>query len=358
MAASPELKLFVFPGGIDPDVLAVGGEPVPYARTDEFAATTLESEKWLLDLLGCTGGRLVSYTASGTAAMEAVISNLVAPADRILAVEGGTFGRRWVEMLRAYPNAALDVVSVPFGEDPDYEALERQLAGGRYRFLFMQHHETSSGVKFDIPRLGAACAAAGTLFAVDAISSFLADDFSMDRFGIDAAILSSHKGLCLPPGLGFVALSRRALEVPFQKRNVYFDFQENLKSLARGHPLFTPAVQLYLQLHKRLENIRTRGADSVVAGVREKAERFRELLAAEQRPVIAKTPSNCLTSFNLRCPARDLVPLLTAEGTYIMPSSAPNQVRVAHLGTCTVEDHRRLLVRINELERQLTGARA
>jgi hypothetical protein len=82
------------------------------------------------------------------------------------------------------------------------------------------------------------------------------------------------------------------------------------------------------------------------------------MLAEEDRPTIARTPSNCLTSFNLRVPARDLVPILTAEGTYIMPSSAPNQVRVAHLGTSTVEDHRRLLGRINELERQLTGARA
>jgi len=352
------VKLFVFPGGIDPEVLAIGGEPVPYARTDEFAATTLESEAWLLEMLECTGGRLVSYTASGTAAMEAVIANLVAPSDRVLAVEGGTFGKRWVEMLRSYPHAELDVVSVPFGEDPDYERLERMIAGGRYRFLFLQHHETSSGVRFDVPRLGAACAAAGTLLAVDAISSFLADNFSMDRFGIDVTVLSSHKGLCLPPGLGFVALSRRALEQPFQKRNAYFDFEENLKSLKRGHPLFTPAVQLYLQLHKRLEIIRCRGVGAVVADVRAKAIEFRRMLAAEDRPVIARTPSNCLTSFNLRVAARDLVPTLTAEGTYIMPSSAPNQVRVAHLGTSTVEDHRQLLVRINELERQLTGARA
>lgn len=352
------MKLFVFPGGIDPEVLVIGGEPVPYARTDEFAATTLESEAWLLELLGCTGGKLISYTASGTAAMEAVIANMVAPSDRILAIEGGTFGKRWVEMLRAYPHAHLDVVSVPFGEDPDYEGLERRITEGRYNYLFLQHHETSSGVRFDVARLGAACVATGTLVAVDAISSFLADDFSMDRFGIDATVLSSHKGLCLPPGLGFIALSRRALEVPFQKRNAYFDFAENLKSLKRGHPLFTPAVQLYLQLHKRLELVRCRGMEAVIDDVRRKALDFRTMLAAEDRPIIARTPSNCLTSFNLRVPARDLVPILTAEGTYIMPSSAPNQVRVAHLGTSTVEDHRRLLVRINELERQLTGARA
>ncbi len=358
MGARAVLRLFVFPGGIDPVVLAVGGLPVPYARTDEFAATTLESEQWLLQLLDCTGGRLVSYTASGTAAMEAVISNFATPADRILAIEGGTFGKRWVEMLRAYPHATVDVVSVPFGEDPDYEAVEQRIATGRYRFLFMQHHETSSGVRFDVKRLGAACRAAGTLFAVDAISSFLADDISMDRFGIDAAVLSSHKGLCLPAGLGFVALSGRALEVPFQKRNIYFDFAENLKSLGRGHPLFTPAVQLYLQLHKRLETIRARGVESVVAEVANKAGHFRALLAAEGRSTIARTPSNCLTSFNLRCPARELVTRLTAEGTYIMPSAAPNQVRVAHLGTSTVEDHHDLLVRINELENQLTGVRA
>lgn len=351
-------RLFVFPGGIEPDVLAIGSEPVPYARTDAFAAGVLESEAWLLDLLGCSGGRLVSYTASGSAAMEAVISNLVAPDDRVLAIEGGTFGRRWVEMLRSYPHAALDVVSVPFGRDPDYDQVQRKLGEGGYRYLFVQHHETSSGLRFDVARLGTMCAAAGTLLAVDAISSFLADDFSLDRFGIDAAVLSSHKGLCLPPGLGFVALGPRALEVPFQRRSVYFDFTENLKSLKRGHPLFTPAVQLYLQLHRRLENIRARGVDAIVAEVHAKAEMFRGLLQAEGRVLIADTPSNCLTSFNLRCPARDVVTRLAAEGSYIMPSAEPRQVRVAHLGTSSIEDHRRLHERIIDFERQLTGAAA
>jgi aspartate aminotransferase-like enzyme len=351
-------RFFVFPGGIEPEVLAIGCRPVPYARTDEFAAMVLESEAWLLDLLDCTGGRLVSYTASGSAAMEAVVSNLVSATDRVLAVEGGTFGRRWVDMLRLHPHGQVDVEHVPFGMDLDYARMETLLRAGRYRFLFIQHHETSSGARFDVERLGAMCAAAGTVFAVDAIGSFLADDLSMDQFGIDAAVLSSHKGLCLPPGLAFVALSGKALELPPQRRTAYLDFAANLESLRRGHPLFTPAVQIYLQLHRRLALVRRVGADRVIAEVSSKARDFRSLINGAGRAIVPETPSNCLTSFRVRCDARALVARLAADGWFIMPSAEPDQVRVAHLGTATLHDHRELFERILEIEHQLCGVYA
>lgn len=350
-------RLFVFPGGIDPEVLAIGGEEVPYARTDRFASMVLEIESLLLAMLGCGGGRLLSFTASGTAAMEAVVANLVGPTDRVLAVEGGTFGRRWVDMLTFYAPGQVDVEHVPFGRDLDYERVEARLAAGGYSMLFIQHHETSSGVRFDVPRLGAACTRLGALFAVDAIGSFLADEFSMDRFGVDVAVLSSHKGLCVPPGLAFVALGRRALGRPYARRGAYLDFADNLESLARGHPLFTPAVQLYRQLHRRLELLGRVGVEAVVDEVRAKALGFRRLLEADGREMVAASPSNCLSSFLVRCPARELVSRLADEGFFIMPSAEARQVRVAHLGTATHEDHRELFSRILDIERRLTGAR-
>jgi aspartate aminotransferase-like enzyme len=350
-------RLFVFPGGIDPEVLAVGSEPVPYARTDTFAASVLESERWLLQLLGATGGRLVSYTASGSAAMEAVVSNLVGPEDRVLVISAGTFGKRWVDLVSRYPHATLDVEQPPFGADLDYDRIERRLRQGNYRILLMQHHETSSGALFDVARLGRVCREAGTLLAVDAISSFLSDDFSMDRFGIDAVVLSSHKGLCLPPGLGFVGLGPKALDTSWQQRGLYLDFRANLNSLKRGHPLYTPAVTLYLQLHRRLQLIREQGVAAVIDAVRRKALGFRRLLEADDRTMVAASPSNCLSSFHVRCAARDVVPRLAADGWFIMQSAEPTQVRVAHLGTSTMDDHRELLARIIEIERQVPGAR-
>lgn len=357
----PELigkpKLFVFPGGIDPDVLAIGGRPVPYARTERFAATVLESQRWLLDMLGCADGQLVSFTASGTAAMESVVSNLVGSADNVLVIEGGTFGKRWVHMLSMYPHKRIDVEHVPFGKDLDYGRIEELLSIGEYRVLFMQHHETSSGVRFDVERLGAACKATGTLFVVDAISSFLADEFSMGRFGIDAAVISSHKGLCLPPGLSFVALGPRVLREPYERRGVYLDFAENLESLRRGHPLFTPAVQLHLQLHQRLQNIRESGIAEVIGAVRRKAVSFRRMLEADNRVMVTTAPSNCLSSFYVDCAALDLVLRLAADGFFIMPSMEPQQVRVAHLGTSSVEDHQELYARIVQHERQISGKR-
>lgn len=344
-------RLFVFPGGIDPDVLAIGSEPVPYARTDQFAAMVIEIEGLMLPLLGCSDGRLLSLTASGSAAMEAAVSNLVGADSRVLVIEGGTFGKRWVDMIQRYSNGRIDVEHVPFGADLDYDRIERLVREGSYNMLFMQHHETSSGVKFDVSRIGPVCRVAGTLLVVDAISSFLADEFSMDDANIDVAILSSQKGLCLPPGLSFVVLGRETLRMTqLHRRGSYFDFVDNLDSLARGHPLFTPAVQLYRQLHRRLLKVTEGGVQNFVNDVRAKAIAFRELLNADGRPQIVSSPSNCLTSFNLRGPTRVIIDGLATAGFYVMPSSQPHQVRVAHLGTSTQDDHQMLFQAIRDLE--------
>ena len=351
-------KLFVFPGNIEPDVLAAGHGQVPYARTQQFGSLVIECERWLLHLLGCTGGRVIPLTASGTAAMEAIVANITDEDSQILAVDGGTFGKRWVEMLRLYPHARVDVVNAPFGKDLDYGRMEEMLTHGRYRALFMQHHETSSGALFNVARLGATCRKVGTLFVVDAISSFLADEFSMDEFAIDAAVISSHKGLCLPPGLAFVVLSERLLSEPFQRRCTYLDFTENLRSLERGQTLFTPAVLAFLQLHWRLQGFAERGVSTVIESVSAKAMAFRALLLKDRRVMVSEVPSNCLTSFRLKCGARDLVTRLAQSGWYVLPSSEQDQIRVAHLGASSVLDHDMLYERICEIEDKLCGGTA
>jgi aspartate aminotransferase-like enzyme len=348
-----DAKLFVFPGRIEEDVLRAGAGQVPYARTQRFGSIVLECEELLLELLGCSAGRVVQLTASGTAAMEAVVANLSSPDTRILVVDGGTFGRRWVGMLQMYPHRAIDVVRTPFGADLDYEHIESLLSKGDYRALFMQHHETSSGVLYDVRRLGSACRASRTLFVVDAISSFLADDFAMDDFGVDAAVLSSHKGLCLPPGLAFVALGAQMLDERFSRCSTYFDFAENLASLSRGQPLFTPAAQIFLQLHRRLQLIVEQGLTPLLSALEEKASCFRELLSSDGRQMIPEVPSNCQSSFRVRCNGRDLTQKLAESGWFVMASSDEDQLRVAHLGMSTVAEHGLLYQQLCEAEESL-----
>ena len=247
------MKLFVFPGQIESDILELGAQQVPYARTDEFGALVKSCERDLLRLTDCPDGRVISLTSSGTAAMEAVVANLVGENDRVLVVNAGTFGQRWVELVRRYPHASMDAVA--WETDADDERVENMIQSGGYQVVFMQHHETSTGALLDVSRVGNACRRNGALCVVDAIGSFLADPFSMREMHVDVAVVSSQKGLCLPPGLSFVLLGSRALSIPFHQRGLYLDFKMNLESLQRGQPLFSPAALLFLQLRKRLDGI-------------------------------------------------------------------------------------------------------
>lgn len=340
------MKLFVFPGNIEPEILLVGSRQVPYARTEGFGELVLSCERDLLRLLGCSSGQVIPFTASGTGAMEAAVVNLLGENDRVLVLSGGTFGERWAELVRRYSHSRMDVCEI--GYQPDYENLEQRIRNGGYRAVFMQHHETSTGSLYDVARIGAVCREVGTLCVVDVIGSFLADPFYMDEMHVDVAITSSQKGLCLPPGLSFVALNDIARKAIRGHSGLYFDFKENLASLDRGQPLFSPPSLLFLQLRKRLDAIPS--PDVVISQVAAKARAFRNCLVADRRAMIPTVASNCLTSFRVSGDARRLCRALECDGWYVLPSREGDQIRVAHLGETTEHDHIALYTRISNLE--------
>ena len=178
------IKSYVFPGDIDEQIASIGAKPFIYMRTDEFSGINLESERMLLELIHCSAGRTIIYTGSGTGAMSAVVENYVSTRSKAFVVDGGSFGHRWYDLCLYYGLPAVDY-KVEFGKDLDYDALESALAGSGADTLLVQHHETSSGVLFDIRRIGEICRRLGVSLVVDVISSFLAEDFSMDEVGAD-----------------------------------------------------------------------------------------------------------------------------------------------------------------------------
>ena len=115
---------YVFPGDLDKEIAAVGSQPIPYMRTEEFSKINLESERILLDLIHCHGGRTIIYTGSGTGAMSAVVENYVSTKGKALVINGGSFGRRWVSLCEYYGVPVVDF-KVPFAKDIDYDELER-----------------------------------------------------------------------------------------------------------------------------------------------------------------------------------------------------------------------------------------
>ena len=259
------MKSYVFPGDIDPAIMAIGAEPIPYMRTQEFSDIVLDSERILLSLIGCKGGRTIIYTGSGTGAMSAVVENYVTTKKKALVIDGGSFGHRWWDLCRYYGVEQIHY-EVPFAKDIDYEDLEKTVAEGRPDVFLCQHHETSTGELFNLKKISAICRKYGVSLVVDVISSFLAEELDMDELGIDIAVTSTQKGLNIPPGLSILFFSERLRDYPFAHHGYYWDFEENFSNLRRGQTPYSPATTLYLQLHARLPAVGGEVHQHAVAG--------------------------------------------------------------------------------------------
>ena len=331
------MKSFVFPGNIEQEILNIGAQQIPYMRTEAFSAIVKECEQIMLDLMGCPGGRVIFYSASGTAAMDATVACYVSTQQKAFAIAGGSFGKRW-HTLCEYYHIPCDIFEVPFAKDIDYQALEEAIGKSKPDVLLCQHHETSSGQLFNMDEISRICQKYNIRLIVDAISSFLADPYSMDKSKIDMTIISSQKGLNIPPGLSFIILSPEMAEQKFANRNFYLDFDENLKNLVRGQTPYSPATSLFLQLHARLKQLQTNGITTVMEKVKENALRFRQRCAKYGWDVPAATPSNCITGFYVKKDGYAIFKELLKQDIFIMPGGINNFLRVSHLGCQTPED--------------------
>lgn len=337
------MKLFVFPGNLEPEIRALGAQEVPYARTAVFGDLVRRCHHRLAELAGSQTAHVLSFTASGTGAIEALLAGWGPRWRRLLVLHAGTFGHRWFEMA-THLGLETEDLSWPVHDEPPWETIETAVSSRRPDAVLAVHHETSTGELLDLSRLGALCHSANVRLLVDAIGSFLADPFQMDEWHVDAAALSSQKGLCLPPGLSFL-LTRPTLGPPAERSlSYYFDPSRHLESFQRGQPPWSPAAQLYLQLDARLNSLHDAGtAQNQVAT---KARAFRECLAALNWLPAARRPSDCLTTLRFTTSASPLVTALAEDGWFILPTPDASLVRIAHLGAATLDDHRELADRL------------
>lgn len=344
------MESYVFPCEIEPDMRQIAAGEIPYMRTSEFSDIVKECERNLLALAKCQGGRAIIYTASGTGAMDAVVTNYVSAKGSAHVIVGGSFGRRWRELCRYYDIPATST-EVEFARDLDYDALDSTIAESKPAVLLCHHHETSTGQRFDLQKLSAICRRHGVSLVVDAVSSFLSEPLDMDACGIDVLVTSSQKGLNIQPGLSIVLLSAHLNDFEFAHRSYYFDFAENLRNLTRGQTPYSPATMLFLQLQERLRRlIATGGAEANIERVARRARHFRELCDKYgwERP--AETPANCITGFFVRRNADRLFREMIARGYFIMPGGTPAYFRVAHLGEQTDAQLDALAAAIHEIE--------
>ena len=240
----PEKRYLMTPGPtpVPPEVLAAMGEPVVHHRSPEFRPVFERTLARLREVFR-TERDVLMFTASGTAAMESTLANLVDPQERVCVVSAGNFGERWVEIARAYA-ADVDVVEYDWGAVPD----PADLAGRDAKLVLLTHSETSTGVVADVQALAAAAKANGSLVAVDAVSSLGAVPLETDAWGLDVVVSGSQKALMTPPGLAFAAVSEDATAARASAPRYYLDWERTGKAQAKLDAAYTPAVSVIAAL--------------------------------------------------------------------------------------------------------------
>jgi alanine-glyoxylate transaminase/serine-glyoxylate transaminase/serine-pyruvate transaminase len=238
-------------------VLHAIARPTIDHRGPAFAQMTFELLPALGRVFGTTGP-VVIFSSSGTGAWEAALVNLLVPGDRVLAFDHGHFARLWHQLAS---RLGLDSELAPgdwrHAVDPAV-VHERLAADGEHRIraVLVVHNETSTGVTSDIPAVRAAIDAAGhpALLIVDVISALGSVDYRHDEWGVDVTVGGSQKGLMLPPGLGFNAISERALHAATRggDRRSYFDWSAIIAANRTGSFPYTPATNLLFGLREAL----------------------------------------------------------------------------------------------------------
>lgn len=331
--------------------LAIGGERTPYFRTAEFSEVMLENERLMLEFTGAgEGARAVFLTGSGTAGMEATVLNVLSEDDRVLVINGGSFGTRFCQICEVH-GIPHDEVKLEMGRQVRAADLA-PFDGKGYTALLVNKHETSTGVLYDMDLLGKFCRQNGMLLVVDNISSFLADEFDMAALGADAMIAGSQKALACAPGVSVVVLGPRALSrvERNRQRTFYLDFKAALSDGARGQTPFTPAVGTLRQIHARLQSIAAAGgAGSEVARTQALAEDFRKRIRDLPLEVASDAPSNAATPLhptNGQSAHAIFEELKNCHGIWVCPNGGAlrDQIfRVGHMGALTMADNKALV---------------
>ena len=337
-------------------VCAVGGEQVPYFRTPEFSNMMFENERLMLKFAKAPdGAKTVFMTNSSTGSMEAVIMNCFTQEDKVLVIDGGSFGHRFVELCEIHeiPHVALKLMC---GQKLTENELYKYDSQG-FTGLLVNIDETSTGVLYDSEMIGDFCKRNNTFYVCDCVSSFLADPFNMEHCGADVMITGSQKVLACPPGISIIILAPRAVErVQNAKiRSMYFNLSSCLQNMERGQTPFTPAVGILRQINARLKEIEASGgADKEITRVAAQAEDFRRKITDLPFAFVSESPANGVTPVRpMNADAYEIFLTLKDEyGIWICPNSgdmAHSIFRVGHIGYLSHEDNTTLVDALKDM---------
>jgi serine---pyruvate transaminase len=264
-----EYMLTAGPTPLPPRVSQVMAEPILYHRAPAFLEI-YERVLERLPLVFQTRNQVLCFAATGTAAMESAVSNLVAPGDAAVVASCGKFGQRWAEICDAYGAGTLHL-EFEWGERVDPGRLDEALAGldRPPRAVFTTQSETSTGVLNDVRSLNEVVRAHDSILCVDAVSGLGAVDLPQDEWGVDVVVAGSQKSLMCPPGLAFASVSEAAMARAAERpgRRYYLDWERAAASQREEPPnsAFTPAVTLFRALDVALELLLAEGLERALA---------------------------------------------------------------------------------------------
>ena len=249
-----------------------------------------------------TRSHVVIYPASGTGAWEAALVNVLQEGDLVLMVETGHFATLWHKMATKL-GLETEFLATDWRRGVDPQAVEDRLradAGGKIKAVCVVHNETSTGSTSAIAAVRAAIDAVGhdALYLVDTISSLASIDFRHDEWGVDVTVSGSQKGLMLPPGLSFNAVSEKALSVSQASgmRRSYWDWSEQIAANADGAFPYTPATNLLYGLAEAIDMLNEEGLDAVFARHDRHAAATRRAVQAWGLEVLCQEPRDFSSS--------------------------------------------------------------
>ena len=235
-------------------------------RTADFRALFTRVLADVKEFIG-TKNEVLVLTSSGTGFMEASVSNLTSPGDRVLVLTAGKFGERWTSLARAFGCVA-ETVTAPYGETFALEEVRRKLTP-EIRCVYVQATESSTGARHDVEAIAKLVhELPEALLIVDAITGLGTTHLDVDAWGIDVIIGGSQKALMIPPGLAYGAISDRAwqrMETAKSPR-FYFDLRKERKAAAKAETAYTPATSLFAGLAAALDYVRQTGDGNLAAG--------------------------------------------------------------------------------------------
>ena len=327
------------PTPIPNEVSLAMAETMIHHRTPQFNKVFEEARQGLKKVFG-TKNDVLMLASSGTGAMEAAIANLFSPGDKVLVVNGGKFGERWLNISNAYGLNPVDL-KVEWGSAVKVEDVEKQLkAHPDIQGVMVQASETSTTALHPVKEI-AKLTRNGPLFIVDGVTAVGVLSIPLDEWGIDVLVTGSQKALMLPPGLGFIALSDRAWDKTKKAKlpRFYFDLNLERKNQQKGSGAFTPAVSLIFGARASLELMQREGLDRVYARHARMSRATRAAaLALGMKLLAPDDPSPAATGIFL--PAgidadrvleylRDRMNVVLAEGQDQLKGKV---IRIAHVG--------------------------